>query len=368
MLEKLLVDFKNTISQFFNSGCIINGALLELEKVEKMGYREFSYQSRLCIPMKFYKYYSNKESVQADGSVRNYSLEALKNNTVFMQTPINFDDCYDSDIWIDYAVYERISLAEYCRRCGIVINKELSTNEIGYTFLKAIVKSLYKYHNYQNIFTVTPATEDEKLENRLFCGRLAIEMQSTDDLGKALSKILSEEYNDLLASLKSTFRVSCFTTTPFSQLMWGGSYADEHRGFCLEYTVLPNDEKYTDVFYNLYPMIYCKIRSDISQKISAMKGKTFTEEILWDIYFHGALRKSLDWVFQNEWRLLLPCNSSIENFNIKFFPITKVFLGNRMSADKQKEIINICNEKNIPYVNVVKNPNIFEMQEFKTKQ
>lgn len=180
---------------------------------------------------------------------------------------------YTDAVMFALAVYERISLAEYCRRCGIVINKELSTNEIGYTFLKAIVKSLYEYHNYQNIFTVTPATEDEKLENRFFCSRLAIEMQSTDDLGKALSKILSEEYNDLIASLKSTFRVSCFTTTPFSQLMWGGSYADEHRGFCLEYTVLPNDE-----------------------------------------------------------------------------------------------IINICNEKNIPYVNVVKNPNIFEMQEFKTKQ
>lgn len=52
---------------------------------------------------------------------------------------------------------------------------------------------------------------------------------------------------------------------------------------------------------------------------------------------------------------------------MKFFPITKVFLGNRMPAYKRKELINICKEKNIPYVGVKKNNDFFEMQECKTK-
>lgn len=69
-----------------------------------------------------------------------------------------------------------------------------------------------------------------------------------------------------------------------------------------------------------------------------MKSENISDETLCDIYFHGALRKSIDWNFQNEWRLLLSLNNKNESaYNVKFFLITKVFLGNRMSAYKRKE-------------------------------
>lgn len=363
MITNLIESFKQVAPDFLNSYCIINGSILELDKVEKMGCEEFSCQSRLSVPLKLYKYFPNKE-IKENGKSINYSIQALKNNTVYLQSPILFDDCYDSDISIEYPVYERITLIKYCGRCGISVNKELTTSEIGNLFLGAIVKSLNEYHNYENIFSVKPVSEIEKLENKIFCKSLHLERQKTSDLGQAVSRIISEEYNDLLLRLKSFFRVLCFATTPFSQLMWGGSYADEHRGFCLEYTVLPNDKEFTDIFYNLFPMIYCKSRKDISEKIIKMKSETISYETLWDIYFHGALRKSIDWSFQNEWRLLLPLNNKNEsNYNVKFFPITKVFLGNRMEAYKRKELIDICKEKNIPYIGVKKNKDFFEMQE-----
>ena len=363
MIDNLIESFKQFAPNFLNSYCIINGSLLELDKVEKMGYNEFSYQSRLSVPLKLYKYFPNKVT-EENGNLVNYSIQALKNNTVYLQSPTQFDDCYDSDISIDFPVYERTALIEYCRRCGISINSELSTNEVGKQFLGAIIKSLNEHHNYENIFTVKPQREIEKLENEIFCKSLLLEMQKTIDLGQAVSRIISKEYSDLLKKLKSTFRVSCFATDPFSQLMWGGSYADEHRGFCLEYTVLPNDKKYTDIFYNLFPMIYCKIRKDISEKIVAMNRKDVSLDFLWNIYFYGALRKSIDWAFQNEWRLLLPLKNKKEaDYNVKFFPITKVFLGNRMPTDKRKELIDICKERKIPYVGVKKNTELFEMQE-----
>lgn len=34
-----------------------------------------------------------------------------------------------------------------------------------------------------------------------------------------------------------------------------------------------------------------------------MKSENISDETLWNIYFHGTLRKSIDWNFQNEWRL-----------------------------------------------------------------
>lgn len=131
---------------------------------------------------------------------------------------------------------------------------------------------------------------------------------------------------------------------------------------------LPNDETYREVYYNLFPMIYCKVRPNMTSRLVAAKDKDITKEVLWDIYSHGALRKSIDWAFQNEWRLLLPLRSkNAADYNIKFFPITKVYLGNRMVAEEREKIIDICNKKNIPYVGVKRNPVIFEMQDCEIK-
>ena len=38
-----------------------------------------------------------------------------------------------------------------------------------------------------------------------------------------------------------------------------------------------------------------------------------------------------------------------------------------MPTDKRKELIDICKEKNIPYVGVKKNKDLFEMQECEMK-
>ena len=150
--------------------------------------------------------------------------------------------------------------------------------------------------------------------------------------------------------------------------MWGGAYADYHRGFCIECTVLPNDEAYSDIYRNMFPMIYCKARPDMTARLVAAKDKAITEDVLWDIYSHGALRKSIDWAFQDEWRLLLPVRGkTVSDYNVKFFPITKVYLGNRMEREKRKEIIEICNEKSILYVGVKRNPNVFKMQDCEMK-
>ncbi|MEI3305239.1 MAG: DUF2971 domain-containing protein [Dysosmobacter sp.] len=53
-------------------------------------------------------------------------------------------------------------------------------------------------------------------------------------------------------------------------------------------------------------MIYCKTQPNMTERIAKFQDAEFTMEALRDIYFHGALRKSIDWAFQNEWRLLLP--------------------------------------------------------------
>ena len=365
----LISTFQKMAPEFASTCCVINGVVMNLNEVQNMGWDEFSIRSKFNMPLRLYRYFPDIEKKDTTtGEMVNYSIQAIENNTVFMQSPTEFDDVYDSDINISFEEYEHLRLIEYCKRCEINVTAEQSTQEIG----NALTAKLFEYfnvnHTLENAIIKPPESEIEQGANRLFELRIMLELANNLELEMAISKAIWQEFSAYQARLKTVFRTACFCTTPYSQLMWGGIYANFHKGFCVEYTILPNDAEYEKAFYNLFPMIYCKVRPDMTSRIVAAKDKPFTKETLWDIYFHGALRKSIDWAFQNEWRMLLPFSSrDTTDYNVKFFPITKVFLGNRMATERRKKIIEICHEKNIPYIGVMRNPSIFEMQECRVK-
>ncbi len=359
--EDLLSEIMKLYPVLSSNYCVINGTLIELGKVEKMGCSEFGLQSKLHMPLKLYRYYSNIEK-DNNGQAVNHSQDALKTNTVFMNSPVEFDDAYDSEISLEYSGFERFRLIEYCRRCHIKSNSNSSNQEIGNTFVQFLWKYYCEHKKLDGVFAEPPKSEIERLSNEEFCLRTIVEYCKNKDFGKAVSNVIQKEYGEQCDKLKNTFRIACFATTPYSQLMWA-SYADSHKGFCVEYTVQPNTKEYEKIYYNLFPVIYCKMRSDITQYIAENRDQMPDEEYLWNLYFHGALRKSIDWAYQNEWRLLLPYGIKDKDYNVEFFPITKVYLGNKMSAESRKEIISICKDKGIPYAGVTRNPTKFEMQD-----
>ena len=118
-------------------------------------------------------------------------------------------------------------------------------------------------------------------------------------------------------------------------------------------------EKYNDIYDNLFPVIYSKIRSTLPSKILENNYLVLTEDYLWNIYLCGSLRKTIDWVWQDEWRLLLALQKEV---NIEFFPISKVFLGNKMSTDNKKRIINICNNRKIDYIGIKRDDSSFDLK------
>lgn len=362
-ISDLISTIQSVAPELSNSCCFVNGALMCLDEIQNMGYREFWMRSKLYMPKKLYKYFPNKRK-RKSGKLINYSLLALENNTVFMQSPDEFDDVYDSDIHIEYGEYEKYRLLEYCHRSQLKISEDASSQELGDCFLHWIYDTYQRTLSFDGFFQKMPESKLEELSNKNFCLSLENELRKGADWGDALKKVIITEYEEFASQLKTTFRTSCFATTPYSQLMWGGAYADCHRGFCIEYTILPEDKNYQEIYQNLFPMVYCRTRPNITEQIVAYKDKPPTEQNLWDIYFHGALRKSIDWTYQNEWRLLLPMGRAKEtDYNVTFFPITKVYLGNRMTPKNRKKIIEICHSKNIPYVGVTRNPNFFEMQD-----
>lgn len=367
-IYETIFSLKQNIPEFISSYCIINGDIVRLDEIEQISYEEFNICSKINMPNKLYKYFPNQANNEEN---INYSIEALENNTVFMQSPNEFDDIYDSDINLDFQKYERLRLIEYCNRCNIKINKTLSTSDIGNKLIQKLITTFSEFENFNYAFKNETKSELDPSSNSLntvFSLKLRLALTKNNDIAQALANVIYSDFNDYASKLKNTFRTTCFTTTPYSQLMWGAAYANYHQGFCLEYTILPNKNEYQDLYKNLFPMIYCKTRTDITEQLTKLQDTSFNKEKLWYIYLHGVLRKSFDWAFQNEWRLLLPMKfKNINDYNIKFFPITKVFLGARMNLKERKEIIDICHNKNIPYVAVTRNPNIFEMQDSKIK-
>lgn len=367
-ISALITSIQDFAPELLKSYCIVNGSIMKLDEVQNMGYEKFSLYSKKIMPLRLYRYYPNLETVDKNtGKTANYSIQALEENTVFLQTPTAFDDVYDSDINVEYSIYERLRLIEYCKRCGLNVNKNQPLEDIGNVLTKALYDYYLANNSLDNVFIEKPSSKIENLANQLFLKYVIIELDKTRDFGNAVANAIQSEYSNYISSLKNTFRISCFATTQYSQLMWGGSYANCHKGFCIEYTVLPESKEYKDIYFNLFPMIYSKIRTDMTAKLVSFKDENITEDVLWDIYFSGALRKSIDWAFQNEWRLLLPLHGDDSNYNVKFFPITKVYLGNRMEPENRKKIIEICNKKNIPYVGIKRNSQYFEMQDCEIK-
>ena len=340
------------------SSCVVNNDLMRLSDIQSMGYHEFWIRSKQFMPRKLYKYFPNT----INNKSQNHSQEALKLNTVFLQSPSEYDDVYDSDIHIEYIDYEKLRLQEYCRRCGVEIFQHSSTQELGDQLIQRLYNVWQDTGSFDSAIVREPHSRLEDLSNKILFKRIQIELSKGFDLGQAVSNVIGIEYKEYVLQLKNTFKTACFTTTPYSQLMWS-SYANQHHGFCIEYTVLSNNVNYTEIYHNLFPVVYCKVRPNMTERIVAYKDREPTEENIWDIYLHGALRKSGDWAYQNEWRLLLPLGKTSSDSNVVFFPITKVFLGNRMKGDDRKEIIEICKSRDIPYIGVIRNPDYFEMQD-----
>lgn len=363
--DALLNKTKDMTNEFVEKYCIVNNSIMNLDTIERMGYDEFSLQAKQKMPLKLYKYFPNTEIVK-DGQINNYSIQALLNNTVYMQTPLEYDDVYDSELNVDWYEYERLRLKYYCECCGVDVFSSDTANDIGDKLVMFLWEHYNKCMSFYDAFQTEKMSEMQRKSIELFVYRLLNEVNKDGNLSRALYDVIVTEYSYCMERLKTVFRATCFTTVPNSQLMWS-SYADCHRGFCVEYTIDSSCKKLRDLYLNLFPMIYCKIRTDVTEKIINFSDKEISLDTLWTIYCTGALRKSIDWVYQNEWRLLMVMDSRVEDHNVEFFPITKVFLGNRMPAGKRKEIIEICNSKNIPYVGVQRNRKYFEMQECELK-
>lgn len=338
------------------------GGRYTYEELDKMTWEEFGLRRHGSMPSKLYKYYSNKV---IDG--RNYSKEALENNTVYLQEIKKFDDNYDCTLSINIEEFARLRIMHYAKICGMKINEKWDYNRYAAEFSGFLYNKMRGGIDLEQIFGIKQLSTQEDYRRNIFCLTLKtvfLSCKEQDNIWQtAFYKAISDEYADI-AEMMNRFRVACFTTSPYMINMWSNQYADNNQGFCIEYEIPDLSRRTDELCNNLFPVIYSDARTDILDKCLEYNEKELDVEYLSVIYKYGVLAKSRSmWKTQDEWRLVSCDNLLTDNYNCKFYPITRVYLGVNMNNDQRREIIDICKRKGIPCVGVVRNNERYQMMD-----
>jgi hypothetical protein len=156
--------------------------------------------------------------------------------------------------------------------------------------------------------------------------------------------------NTMSQKLEELIGILCLTESPANLLMWA-HYADSHQGFIVEFD---SESPFFDQ------------RIDPEDEFRHIRKVSYRDErpviVLSEVDdFSPFLTKSIDWSYENEWRMLAPLTSASEvigngptAIHLFEFPksaIKSVILGCRITSSKKTEIRRIlC--KNDEYLNV----------------
>ncbi len=341
--------------------CIIDGKVNMIEDVEKIGFDEFSLRSHINPYKSLFRYYPNTITyVKEEKKYKNFSFEALRNNTIYLQDAKNFDDCFDCAVDLDYEKFLFNRLCKYCDYFKIETNQEKEINKLIYI----LSCKFYEWQIVEKALSDIERYEDEvrNLHIEIFIRKVFIDAIEKQDWNIAILNALNKEYNDF-CNVLSKFKICCFSTSPFLNRMWSSAYANNNKGFCIEYEIDLNNPEYLTIYNNIFPVIYSQKRNDYFP-LSLNIDSSTTKEEMWQIYFNGLLRKSIYWVDQYEWRLIMPDGFIKEN-PMPFFKIKKVYLGNKMPKKERIKIIRYCKKNLIPYVGVIRKVDSFNLIECK---
>lgn len=183
-----------------------------------------------------------------------------------------------------------------------------------------------------------------------------------------LDIFLDSRFNDLKSEIRNQLKMACLSESIESPLMWA-HYADNHKGFALEYDFRGNNVSQCVGCSNrscknirlatVYPMIYSDKRFDatsygkwrVEQYIKSYLGmvaETNYKDSLLSI--KAALHKSNDWKYENEWRIICstpdPITEQQDRYPIIKKPIA-IYFGCQIPDIYRKVLTHLADEKGI---------------------
>ena len=130
---------------------IICGNIYSLNQILDVSREEYHAMGLRALPAKLYKYFPNT----ANEKGVNFSLQALRNNTVHLSSPIQFDDPYDCALTIDRYAFYISRLEYYANVCGCSIPQGCDYSFAVYELSKCIYNALQKEKSLESVFHIT---------------------------------------------------------------------------------------------------------------------------------------------------------------------------------------------------------------------
>ncbi len=137
-----------------------------------------------------------------------------------------------------------------------------------------------------------------------------------------------------------------------NRLMWS-HYADNHKGFCVEYDFGANVLRDDGVI--VFPVVYSSIRPKIPYETMLLLNKPILENVspqkMNERLFLSMLTKDKIWNYEKEWRILLSAQE--ESMNIPAPPVSSIYLGACCSKENEEKIKALVQNWNIPVKKMV---------------
>lgn len=296
------MDWKEEFKQ------IMLGPYIELDDIDPGFILKFD-----NIPKQLFKY---REFDKEDNSIKN-----LIENTVWMNSPQNFNDPYDCSLTVKVNKVNPSMAGIAALYDQLGISKETQETE----FIKFL-------------------DTDDPLANsiRFLVTENILEAKLADELISAI-----EDYNDVMIGeisdkTKDLTKVCSFSESEKSTLMWA-HYASYHTGFCIEYdfTTL-GPESLTTRF--LYPVFYSDLLHDHSNFITGIDIKRANPLSI----VLPVLTKASDWSYEKEWRLVFSNNFMREPQTCLVPKAVRVYAGVKISSENLSKLQSVCTELDIP--------------------
>ena len=134
-------------------------------------------------------------------------------------------------------------------------------------------------------------------------------------------------------------KIACFSENNHNLPMWG-NYADNRKGFCVEYNFkeLKIDSEFVK---QLYPVFYQEERLDLTFTMKELMDATVKNTIhpILDFLYYKNLLKHSSWEYEQEWRLIFTGQED----NLVKMPIkpTMIYAGDQCSEENLEELLRI---------------------------
>ncbi|ANU49741.1 hypothetical protein ADH76_07905 [Enterocloster clostridioformis] len=295
------------------------------------------------------------------------SLKCIETNAVFVNSPKNFNDPFDSLLCANENEFLKKCLIEHIKKTGAVGRGILSSEELiklenSCCVEKSIYGNIYKTFDSVVLHLCYDANKNEMKRGA---------SEINDVLFDAEMKYRStlEKLRESSVRISSFADINEFKLTSYMEL-WA-HYAQNHEGFCVEYDLaeaLENQKENAMVSGGLLPCSYGTGQILLSkQKIyKYANGLPLTSHEKMELdksIMLSFLMKSSSWRYENEWRLILPLDiCKIYNNMIPFFRMKAFYIGCRMPRDNKEYLYRIAQRKNITVYNMEMHEHRFELE------